>query len=64
MTQYQKIYENRKEQKEVKLSYCDFIQQWNNESPITVPELETLKAKREGEEFFKIYIYGESPPTF
>lgn len=40
-----KIYEDRKEQKEVKLSFYDFIQWWNGELPITVPELERLKVK-------------------
>lgn len=40
-----KIYEDRKEQKEVKLSFYDFIQRWNGELPITVPELERLKVK-------------------
>lgn len=60
----QKIYEKRKEEKEVKLSDCDFIQQWNGEVSITLPKLERLKARREVGEFHKARFNPISKGTF
>lgn len=58
---HQKNYEKRKEQKEVKKSNHDFIQQWNDELPIISPELERLKAKW-GVCLFFNWCLGWHPP--